>query len=143
MKLLSLSLTALLFATPGLAQNPDIQETASPEIYEIELNEVQTERADYFYNFGPTRINDRRSATFSIRNNNSIPVYINDINIEGDGFRARDNCPRLLFRGDRCTVLVTFRPFDTGQYRGTLDFDLTGTQDIRVNLRGRGVRGGY
>jgi hypothetical protein len=38
---------------------------------------------------------------------------------------------------------VTFRPFDTGQYRGTLDFDLTGTQDIRVNLRGRGVRGGY
>lgn len=134
------TITCALFPVTTFAGPSDLEITQENEISINDDIQAQTER--YRYNFGQVRVNRSAVASFSLRNRGSFPIYINDIDIEGDGFRKNDNCPRILTRGDSCRVRVRFQPRDTGRYEGRLDIELTPSEDIRVDLRGRGVRGG-
>lgn len=131
MKVLKIILVSLLIAGPAFAEN----------IIDISSEgEVGTLVQNYYYNYGGVRIFDRARAVFTLRNDRRIPIYINDIRLTGDNvFYADDNCPRLLFQGDRCRIRVFFEPRRLLQYRGALEIQLTPTEDIRVHLRGRGV----
>jgi hypothetical protein len=131
------SAACALFPMTTFASASDLEITQDNE---ISIGDVNTETERYNYNFGRVRVNRSATASFSIRNRSSIPVYINDIDISGGGFRKNDNCPRLLTRGNSCQVRVRFEPWNTSDYRGRLDINLTPNEDIRVDLRGRGVR---
>ena len=118
-------------------------ETQADE-YEVNIddNDVNVQ-AHYNYNFGRVRVGNSESATFTLRNRGRIPVYINDIDLDGDNaFHKNDNCPSLLFRGQSCRIRVRFHPQDTGRYHAELEIELTGAEDIEIDLRGRGVRRG-
>lgn len=133
--------TCALFPVATFASNSDLEVTEDEQ--EISLgNDVSAQVQRYNYNFGRVRINRSEVASFSLRNRGNFPIYINDIDLDGDGFRKNDNCPRILLRGDGCRVRVRFEPDYVGRYEGQLEINLTPTEDIRVNLRGRGVRGG-
>ena len=133
------TITCALFPVTTFAATSDLEIMQENE---ISLgNDVHIQER-YRYNFGQVRVNRSETASFSLRNRGGFPIYINDIDIEGDGFRKSDNCPRILTRGDSCRVRVRFQPRETGRYEGRLDIELTPSEDIRVDLRGRGVRGG-
>lgn len=128
-----------VFPITTFANLSDLEVTQDQEI-SVDGNVNALEH--YNYNFGRVRVNRSATATFTLRNRGSIPLYIQDIDIDGDGFRKSDNCPRILARGNSCRVRVRFEPYEVGNYRGRLDIDLTPASDVRVDLRGRGVRGG-
>lgn len=134
------TITCALFPVTTFAATSDLEVTQENEISLNDGIHAQTER--YRYNFGQVRVNRSATTSFSLRNRGGIPIYINDIDIEGNGFRKNDNCPRILTRGDSCRVRVRFEPNSVGRYEGRLDIELTPNEDIRVDLRGRGVRGG-
>lgn len=134
------TISCALFPVTTFAATPDLEITQENEISLNDDIHAQTER--YRYNFGQVRVNRSETTSFSLRNRGSLPIYINDIDIEGNGFRKNDNCPRILTRGDSCRVRVRFEPHSVGRYEGRLDIELTPNEDIRVDLRGRGVRGG-
>jgi len=143
MKYLLLLLLGFLFVNPALGEEPTTPSPLSQEeSFQINLNqEVQIQDQDYYYNFGRTPINTSRSVRFYLRNDGRFPIYINDINIQGEGFRQNENCPNFLFQGQRCSVRVVFRPTHIGPHNGRLDFELTAAEDIQIHLRGRGVFG--
>ena len=141
MKYLLMSLLGLMISVPALASDEAMVSTQESNLsYEITFDEVQTQTEDYYVNFGRVYTGDRRTAVFTLRNRGSLPIIVQDIDIDGNGFRGSDNCPRILTRGDRCSIRVTFRPRQQGQYRGQVDIELSGHEDIRIHLRGRGVR---
>lgn len=128
-----------LFPITTFAYSSDLEVTKEQEIsVDGDVNILER----YRYNFGRVRINRSETATFTLRNRGSIPLYIQDIDLDGAGFRKSDNCPRILARGNSCRVRVRFEPDYVGIYRGQLEIDLTPAEDVRVELRGRGVRGG-
>jgi hypothetical protein len=143
MKYLLMSLLGLMMSLPAFASldaaASEVVKTEAGLNYEITLDEVQTQTEDYYVNFGRVYVGDRRNAVFTLRNRGSLPIIVQDIDIEGYGFNGGDNCPRILTRGDRCSIRVTFRPRQQGQYRGQVDIELSGHEDIRLHLRGRGV----
>jgi len=131
MKVLKFILVSFMAAGPAFAED-SLEISAADEAGALVQN--------YNYNFGGVRIFSRARAVFTLRNNLRLPIYINDIKLEGDeAFYADDNCPRLLFQGDSCRIRVVFEPRRFQQYRGSLEVQLTPTEDIRVRLRGRGV----
>ncbi|MNL37928.1 hypothetical protein D3C87_1601050 [compost metagenome] len=137
--LLSLAMSVPAFADQYFYEEPNLQEE---EVYEIPLDtELDVQDINYNFNFGNVRVSRSRSTVFYLRNTGRLPYIINDIDIDGGGnqFRESNNCPRILFRGARCSVRVTFRPNSTGQKRATLEIERTGAQDVNVRLRGRGV----
>ncbi|MNS94443.1 hypothetical protein D3C72_1286610 [compost metagenome] len=140
MKYLLMSIVSLLMSQPLYAQDTPVA-TQDPEVtYEINIgDETEIKTINYNYNFGRVYVGDRRNAIFTLRNSSSLPIIIQDIDIDGEGFNGGDNCPRVLLRGDRCSVRVSFRPYNNGQYRGEVDMELSGHEDIRIRLRGRGV----
>ena len=141
MKYLLMSLVCALLSMPASANEASlsVQEQKPTLAYEISVEETEIKTDDYYVNFGRTRIGERRSAVFTLRNNSSIPIIVQDIDIDGEGFNGGDNCPRFLTRGDRCQIRVTFRPRDQKRYTGQVDIELSGREDIRIHLRGRGV----
>jgi hypothetical protein len=111
------------------------------ETHEIVLgSEVGVQDRDYYFNYGRVRVFDRAAAVFTLRNGGRFPVYINDISLRGDNvFSGNDNCPRILFRDDRCRIRVVFEPRRLALYSGELNVELTPSEDTTVHLRGRGV----
>ena len=113
------------------------------EEQELPVGDVQAQE-EYDYNFGQVRVNRSATTSFTLRNRGGVPLYVQDIDISGVGFRKSDNCPRILARGNSCQIRVRFEPNTEGRYRGQLDINITPASDIRVNLRGRGIgRGGW
>ncbi|KHD87121.1 MAG: hypothetical protein OM95_16200 [Bdellovibrio sp. ArHS] len=142
MKLLVLLLLGTILATPVHAQEAPDNSQSRDSTYEISLREppeIDTQTVHYYYNFGRTALNRLKGVSFTLRNTGNLPLYFNDFDIHGSGFGYEENCPRLLFSGQRCTVRVFFRPTSLGTYSGALDIDMTGAEDIRIHLRGRGV----
>ena len=127
------------FPMTTFANTSDLEVT---EDHEISVDSDVNILERYRYNFGRVRVNRSATASFTLRNRGSIPLYIQDIDLDGAGFRKSDNCPRILARGNSCRVRVRFEPNYVGDYRGQLEIDLTPAEDVRVDLRGRGVRGG-
>ncbi|MEK2646401.1 choice-of-anchor D domain-containing protein [Bdellovibrio sp. BCCA] len=140
MKLLFLLLLSIFFAVPSNAD-----ETSAPSLSEevcgivIGDEDMQIQTQYLFYNFGRTLVNTTKSVRFYLRNNGRFPFYINSINTNGDRFRDEENCPGVLWPGQRCTIRVLFRPNQVGLFTGSLEVDLIGREDTIVNLRGRGV----
>lgn len=133
--------TCALFPVMTFASTSDLEVTEDEQ--EISLGTdvgIQVQR--FNYNFGRVRVNRSEATSFTLRNRGNYPIYINDIDVEGESFRGNDNCPRILVRGDSCRIRVRFEPYYVGTFRGQLNIELTPSEDIRVNLRGRGVRGG-
>lgn len=140
MKYLLISIVSLLMSQTVSAQDAPATAQEQDVAYEINIgDETEIKTENYSYNFGRVYVGDRRNATFTLRNSSSLPIIIQDIDINGNGFDGGDNCPRVLLRGDRCRVRVSFRPHNNGQYRGEVDMELSGHEDIRIRLRGRGV----
>jgi hypothetical protein len=133
------SAVCALFPITTFASQSDLEVT---EDHEISINGEVNTLEHYNYNFGRVRVNRSASASFTLRNRGNFPIYINDIDVDGDGFDESENCPRILTRGNSCRVRVRFEPRNVGTYRGRLEINLTPSEDIRVDLRGRGVRGG-
>lgn len=131
MKLFNILLLTFFLGVPAFAERT----------HEISLGgEAGTLDRDYYYNFGPVRIFDEERATFFLRNTGRIPIYINDIDLRGANvFSGGDNCPRILFQGDRCRIRVVFEPRRLMVYRANLEINLTPAEDITIHLRGRGV----
>ncbi len=128
-----------LFSAPALAQDPA---AGNEDTYEIAFGEeVQAQTKHFYYDFGRTLINTTKSVRFYLRNQGRFPIYINDIDTDGNGFWDNENCPSLLWPGQRCSIRVFFRPQYLGTFLGQTDISLTGSEDIRVHLRGRGVWG--
>lgn len=146
MKLFVFSLMCLAMSAPAMAYDYSYGEAEAygshgkNEIVITEDNEAGTEAVNYNYNFGNVRVNRGESTSFTVRNNGRLPFLVDRIRISGDSdFRQNNNCPRVLFRGARCSIRVSFRPQSTGNKSARLEIDLTGSQDINVRLRGRGV----
>ncbi len=135
MKFLVLALTTMFLACPGFGQQYDNED------HQIVIDDggAQVEAKNYYYDFGGVRVGHSATARFTLSNNGRFPIYIDSIRTNGQGFADSQNCPRLLFTGQRCRIYVRFSPFNKGQYSGELDINLTGSQDIIVHLRGRGV----
>lgn len=139
MKILPFLFLGLLLASPVQAQEGS--ESVYEHNHEIVFGDgVQAQDRDYYFNFGRVRLFREVRANFYLRNNTSIPIYINDLDLNGsDAFSFRDNCPRLLFRGQQCRIRVFFEPRYLGLHRGDLELELTPQEDIVLHLRGRGV----
>jgi len=130
-----------LFPVATFASTSDLEVTEDDQ--EISLgSDVSAQVQRYHYNFGRVRVNRSEATSFTLRNRGNFPIYINDIDVDGEGFDGHDNCPRILVRGDGCRIRVRFTPYYVGTFRGRLEIELTPSEDIRVILRGRGVRGG-
>ncbi|UXR64334.1 hypothetical protein EZJ49_14795 [Bdellovibrio bacteriovorus] len=140
MKILPCLFLGLLLASPVQAQEESF-EGIHEENHEIILSDgVQTQDRDYYYNFGGVRLFREARANFYLRNNTNIPIYINDLDLVGSSaFSFRDNCPRILFRGQQCRIRVFFQPRNLGQHRADLEIELTPQEDVVLHLRGRGV----
>ncbi|WP_413568520.1 hypothetical protein ACLWBD_13420 [Bdellovibrio sp. HCB117] len=141
MKYLIPFLLSMALSTPAFAQDVN-DKTSNEETFEIVLGEqgdVEAQTRHFYYNFGRTYLNQTKSARFYIRNTGGLPIYFNDFDISGNGFWYNENCPRLLFSGQRCSVRVYFRPNYIGNFNGRLDIEMTGAEDIRIHLRGRGI----
>lgn len=140
-------IVSILSLLPMATFATDATPASQPEEYEINIDGKEVDvQAHYNYNFGRVRVGSSESATFTLRNRSRIPVYINDIDLDGDNaFQDRDNCPRILLQGQGCRVRVRFHPQFPGRYEAELNIELTGADDIEVDLRGRGVarRGGF
>lgn len=149
MKLLTSLILGLCLSLPVYAQesvenkNVTVNNTESLEITFSEDNEKDTvdEMRTFFYNFGRTRVFTTKSVRFILRNTRLLPVYIHDFDIRGRAFFFTENCPNILVFGQSCSVRVFFRPTRVGQFRGLLDIELSGAQDVQIYLRGRGVLG--
>ncbi|MFS4459447.1 choice-of-anchor D domain-containing protein [Bdellovibrio sp. HCB2-146] len=136
-------IVSILSLLPMATFAADVTPAAEQE-YEVNIDGDDVNVQEHYnYNFGRVRVGNSESATFTLRNRGRIPVYINDIDLDGDNaFHENDNCPRLLLRGQGCRIRVRFRPMDTGRYQAELNIELTGASDIEIDLRGRGVRRG-
>lgn len=146
MKILLILLLGFSLSVPTFADE-SLDNTAAPqteETYEITIgdsDDVEIQVQYLNYNFGPTLVNTTRSARFFLRNNGRFPFLINDIDTDGNRFAHQENCPGFLWPGQRCSIRVFFRPNRVGLFFGRLEINLTGREDIIVNLRGRGVWG--
>ncbi len=130
----------ILLMSLGAQANYDVSAEAQFDDNVIVLNDdLRTQDREYFYNFGRVRVNRTASTVFYLRNQGRTPIYINDIDANGSGFKRNDNCSNFLFSGQSCRIRVSFRPTHPGRYEGELEVELTGAEDIRVELRGRGV----
>lgn len=134
MKFIVLAFITLLVIKPAWAQS----EYGTHEI-QLDESNVQIEAKDYYYNFGYVRIGQHASTRFTLSNNGRFPIYIDSIKINGPSFSSNNNCPRFLLKGHSCRIRVGFAPYAIGQYSGDLKINLTGSQDVIVHLRGRGV----
>lgn len=131
-------------SVPAIAQDTSETVDTTEQTFEISLEDnIESFAQTYYYNYGRVRVNRSASAVFYITNNGRSPIYINDVDIDGDAYSGGDNCPRLLFAGQRCRARVTFRPPSVGQHFGEVEFELSGSQDVKVELRGRGVRNNF
>ncbi|MFV8249051.1 hypothetical protein [Bdellovibrio bacteriovorus] len=139
MKILT-GLFLLLLASPVSAYE-EFSEGDINEVYVINVtDDTTTLDRDYFYNFGRTRLFQDKRATFYLRNNSGLPMYINDFDMNGDyAFDYSENCPQILFRGQQCRIRVFFEPRSLGVHRADLEIELTPQEDIVLHLRGRGV----
>lgn len=144
MKILLILLLGFSLSVPTFADE-SLDNTAAPQTedtYEIIVGDDLEIQVQYlFYNFGPTLVHTTKVARFFLRNNGFFPFLINDIDTDGHRFAHQENCPGLLWPGQRCSIRVFFRPNSIGLFFGRLEIDLTGREDIIVNLRGRGVWG--
>ncbi|BEV69658.1 hypothetical protein AB1A81_15210 [Bdellovibrio bacteriovorus] len=140
MKILASVFLGLLLASPVFGYEDDI-ETDLNEVYVINVtDEATTLDRDYYYNFGRVGLFEERRATFFLRNNSGLPMYINDFDLSGPpAFDYAENCPQILFRGQQCRIRVFFQPRTVGLKRAELEIELTPQEDIVLNLRGRGV----
>lgn len=93
----------------------------------------------YNYNFGQVPVNSVRSANFYLRSTGSGNLYLNRIDLYGQGFYGNANCPHVLPPGYQCNVWVQFRPWYQGSYSGQLIFR-TSAGNFIVNLYGWGTR---
>jgi hypothetical protein len=132
--------TCALFPATTFAADSNLEITEDQQEISIS-DDISAQTQHYNYNFGRVRINRSESTSFTLRNRGNYPIYINDINISGESFQENDNCPRILLRGYSCRIRVRFQPYYVGFFQGRLEVNLTPAEDIRVNLRGRGVRG--
>lgn len=153
--LFGLSLSIPTFAEEGsdtdnkgkpetLIQENAVDDTVSFEVkYTNNSNQTDDELNTLVRNFtlffGPTRIFTTKSFRFFITNYRFVPLWIHNISIFGNGFFRTENCPEFLFFGQRCAVRVFFHPTRLGQHQGQLFVNMTGQEDIRVFLFGRGV----
>ncbi|MGZ3769371.1 MAG: hypothetical protein ACXVCP_12005 [Bdellovibrio sp.] len=141
--LLGISLTVPAFAEENNNTDTNTNEVATDSTV-IDFTGDTNKDVDalvrtYFHNFGRVPVNGTRSASITIRNSRLVPLLINNIYIQGRGFFRFENCPQYLIFGQSCQVRVFFRPFRPGNFFGVLFINLTGQEDIRVNLFGRGV----
>lgn len=147
MKLLMSLLLGLYLSLPVYAQESIEKEDVTvknSETLEISFSEdSEKDTVDamrtFFYNFGRTRIFTTKSVRFTLRNTQVVPVFIHDFDIRGNAFFFTENCPNVLLFGQRCSVRVFFRPTRIGNFRGLLDIELSGAQDVQIFLRGRGI----
>ena len=79
----------------------------------------------------------------TLTNTSHGPIKVVAITTAGEDFVEADNCPTLerLPVGASCTILVSFKPTEAGQRRGTLKIhkSVTGSPDV-ISLNGTGVR---
>src|SRR5438445_7820599 len=126
MKFLILALVAVFLANPALAQDEYVN--SDNQIVVHDESDLQVEAKNYYYNFGGVPVGRHAIARFTLSNNGRFPFYIDSINIEGAGFERKDNCPKLLFSGQSCRIVVRFTPYFFGQHMGALKINLTGSQ---------------
>jgi hypothetical protein len=141
--------SSFAFAQASNSNNNDnAAEESNPEFlpnirinYDISLidSEAHTEASTYYYDFGGVPVGYSRYATFTLRNRNRYPIYINSINTSGMGFKQSNNCSRVMPAGGVCSINVRFRPNSRTNFTGHLDLDFTGSSDIHVHLHGRGT----
>lgn len=149
MRYLLLLLLGFTLSAPALGEevqnspNTPAVTTHNEQNIDISGNEDQVKpQVRYlFYNFGRVRLFDTETATFTLRNRGNYPIYINDIDVSGNNFRGSENCPSLLWPGQRCRIWVSFRPNYIATFNGRVDIWLTGAEDVIIYLRGRGVWG--
>ncbi|WII73225.1 hypothetical protein QJS83_04980 [Bdellovibrio sp. 22V] len=145
MKFFFAVLFGLALSIPTHAQEIYDTQAVQPqneEAYEISLTNdegAQIKVRNLFYNFRRTRLFTTKSVRFYLRNTGVLPIYINDIDTDGSSFWHSENCPSLLWPGQRCSVRAFFRPTSLGVKTGDIEIELTGAEDVRIHLRGRGV----
>lgn len=136
----------LLFSSFGFAESNSVSKAqiniTNPELSgsRLELNsEFYNGDQYYYYDFGQVPVNTSRSARFTLTSTGSQPLYINNVQLYGQGFFSNSNCPFVLPPGCRCEAWVDFRPWCEGNYNGQLIFS-TNAGNYIVNLCGWGVR---
>jgi len=90
--------------------------------------------------FAPTKLGSKENQTVILTNNQSKPLPISSIAIEGtdaSDFSTTSNCSASREAGWDCTITVTFAPIVAGARTGTLTIkDGAGTQTVELSGTG-------
>ncbi len=91
------------------------------------------------YNYGSVEVGKEESAEFTVSNNGSKSANIS-ISVSGSSFHLTDaaTCGSSLASKTSCTLNVTFKPTQTGQFKGTLTIQ-TDNATFTADLYGEAV----